>query len=99
MDLSLKRCRGPIVFTGERDTREEFLGMRVGDLIPPEDLGDEPLKLATLHADVPVMSERRLRRKDGTLFPVEISATILSEGPGHYGQACLRASRGRRACL
>ena len=61
-------------------SREEVIGMRVGDLILPEDLAREQLKMDTLHAGTPVVSERRLRRKDGTLLPVEISAKILSDG-------------------
>ena len=61
-------------------SREEVIGRRVGDLILPEDLAREQLKMDTLHAGTPVVSERRLRRKDGTLLPVEISAKILSDG-------------------
>lgn len=58
----------------------EALRMRVGELIPPEDLEREPLNLAALHTGLPVVSERRFRRQDGTLLPVEISSKILSDG-------------------
>ncbi|MDX6382858.1 MAG: hypothetical protein QOK48_431, partial [Blastocatellia bacterium] len=61
-------------------TREEILQMRTTDFIPPEDIVAAPFRMKELREGKAVLSERRVRRKDGTLFPVEIHARILSDG-------------------
>ncbi len=61
-------------------TREEILQMFTPDFIPPEDILAAPFRMKELRAGKAVLSERRVRRKDGTLFPVEIHARILSDG-------------------
>ena len=60
--------------------REELLGLTVTDLIPPEDLSREPLRLDELRPGKTVVQERRFRRKDGGLLPVEVSVRMLPEG-------------------
>jgi PAS domain S-box-containing protein len=61
--------------------RDELLGMRIFDLIPPD---DEPRlaaeKAAMSRPERTVTSEWTLRRKDGTFLPVEVSANILAGG-------------------
>jgi PAS domain S-box-containing protein len=60
--------------------REELLDLTVTDLIPPEDLSREPLRLDELRQGKTVVQERRFRRKDGSLLPVEVSVRMLPEG-------------------
>ena len=59
---------------------EEFRSMSISDFIPPEDLAREPLRIEELCAGKIVMVERRFRRKDGSLFPVEINVKMLPDG-------------------
>ena len=61
-------------------SREELLGMIITDLIPPEDLGHDPIRVDKLGQGGIVTIERLLRRKDGSLLPVEISARMLPAG-------------------
>jgi PAS domain S-box-containing protein len=61
-------------------TREELLQMNASDIVPAEDLATAPLRYDELRAGKTVMSERRLRRKDGTLVYVEINAKMLADG-------------------
>ena len=62
-------------------SRTELLGMTINDLIPP----DEVRRLAAerqrmLNPGNIEITEWRLRRKDGTSVPVEVSANILDDG-------------------
>ncbi|HEX8292091.1 MAG TPA: PAS domain S-box protein, partial [Pyrinomonadaceae bacterium] len=61
-------------------TREELLRLNVADLIPPEDLAAAPLRFGELQSGRTLLTERLLRRKDGTLLPVEISGRMIREG-------------------
>lgn len=61
-------------------TKDEILQLRIQDLIHPEDLATQPIPFDALHAGNPVLVERRLRRKDGSLILVEISAKMLDNG-------------------
>ena len=61
-------------------TREELLQMNMADLIPPDDLAAQPIHFAELRAGQTVLTERRLRRKDGSLVLVETSARMLEDG-------------------
>jgi PAS domain S-box-containing protein len=61
-------------------TRDEILQMLTTDFIPPEDIRATPFRMKELREGKAVLSERRVRRKNGTLFPVEIHARILSDG-------------------
>jgi two-component system, cell cycle sensor histidine kinase and response regulator CckA len=58
-------------------SREELLGMNITDLIPPKDLARDPIRMGELRQGGIVTIERRIRRKDGSLLPVEISARML----------------------
>ncbi len=63
-------------------SREELLQMNVSDLLFAEDLAQAPLRLNDLHAggDNVVQMDRRVRRKDGTLFYVESRSKALADG-------------------
>lgn len=60
--------------------REELIGREFSELIPSADLEAEPDQLPSLQCGRSILIERRLRRKNGTLVNVEISATVLPDG-------------------
>ncbi|MEW5960467.1 MAG: PAS domain S-box protein, partial [Chloroflexota bacterium] len=57
--------------------REKLVGMNLRDLIPPEMLAARPLAFEELRAGKTILSERQLRRRNGYLVPVEISAKMI----------------------
>ncbi len=61
-------------------TREEMLRLNVKDLVPAKDLAAEPIRFDELRAGQTLLAERCLRRKDGTIIPVEISGRMICEG-------------------
>lgn len=61
-------------------TRGELLGLNVSDLVPEDDLASSPIRYEDLRAGMSLLTERRLRRKNGTLLPVEISGKMLEGG-------------------
>ena len=60
--------------------REEILRLNIGELLLPEDLAATPVPLGELQAGRPLLNERRIRRKDGSVFFAEISAKRLADG-------------------
>ena len=61
-------------------TEAEMLRLNVKDIFLPEDLAAQPIRFAELKAGRTILSERKLRRKDGTIFPAEISGKMLKDG-------------------
>lgn len=61
-------------------SRQEVLRFNIRDVILPADLGETPLAFDELRAGEPILIERRLRRKDGSLVTVEISGKMLADG-------------------
>ncbi len=61
-------------------TREELLQMRVPDLLDPADLADLPLRLGDLQSGRALVTERRFRRKDGSVLIAEVSAQLFEDG-------------------
>lgn len=61
-------------------TKEELLQLTTTDLISKEDIVANPLRLDELRAGKTLMSERGLRKKDGTFLSVEISGKMLENG-------------------
>ena len=61
-------------------TREELLRMSVTDFLLPEDLAAHPLQRERLAGGGIVLTERRARRKDGTVIHAEISSRLLPDG-------------------
>lgn len=61
-------------------TRDEILQLSIQDLIPPEDLAARPIRFDEMRPGKTILIERRLRCKDGSFVPVEISAKVLDNG-------------------
>jgi len=61
-------------------SREEILQLSLEDFFLAEDLMANPLKLDALKEGKTVRDERRIKRKDGTLIDVELSAKMLKDG-------------------
>ncbi|MDP4265136.1 MAG: PAS domain S-box protein [Bacteroidota bacterium] len=59
-------------------TETELLGMRIHDLSIASELAVKPLQFAEIAAGKAASSERKIRRKDGTIIDVEISARIIA---------------------
>ncbi len=58
----------------------ELLRLNVNDLIPAEDLAIDPIRFDELRAGRTLLTERRLRCKDGTFLHVEISGSMIRDG-------------------
>ncbi|MFZ1370807.1 MAG: PAS domain S-box protein, partial [Ferruginibacter sp.] len=61
-------------------SKEEFLQLSVADLFYPEDLETNPFRFEELQSGQIIRTERRFRKKDGTLIEVEMSSKILEDG-------------------
>ncbi|OIQ58498.1 sporulation kinase E [Moorella thermoacetica] len=61
-------------------TRNEVLKLSLQDLIPPEDLAAQPVHFDDIRDGKTILIKRRLRCKDGSVVPVEISAKVLDNG-------------------
>ena len=61
-------------------TEAEFLRLNFRDLILPDDLLATPLRYDEIRSGRTVLVDRRLRRRDGTFLPVEISGKMLKDG-------------------
>jgi PAS domain S-box-containing protein len=59
-------------------SEEELLNMRIHDLAVMSELQVMPFKFEEILAGKTAMSERKMRRKDGELIDVEISARIIA---------------------
>ena len=59
---------------------EDLVGRAWADLVAPEDLAAQPLRFSELEAGKALLFVRRLRHAGGTTVPVELSATMLSDG-------------------
>jgi two-component system, cell cycle sensor histidine kinase and response regulator CckA len=61
-------------------SRDELLRRRVPDLIDPEQLHAHPIRIEALRAGEAVIADRQIRRKDGTVVHVEVSARSFEGG-------------------
>lgn len=58
---------------------EELTGMTIYDLVLQEDLEKNPFQFEEMKKGDPVMSERPMRKKDGTVILTEINAKFLKD--------------------
>jgi PAS domain S-box-containing protein len=61
-------------------TRTELLAKRVRDLIPPEDLARLVADRQAMLGGATRIAEWKMRRRDGSWLPVEVSARLLADG-------------------
>lgn len=61
-------------------TKDELLNLNINDVILAEGLEKNPIKYSELRLGNTVMVERDLLRKDGTVFPAEISGVMFADG-------------------
>jgi len=61
-------------------SREEILRLNMKDLLTTEEIAVTPLKFKELSSGQAVLSERRMRRKDGSVLYAEISGKTLTDG-------------------
>jgi PAS domain S-box-containing protein len=60
--------------------REHLLSLNIRDLIVAEDIAANPIQLNEILKGKTLQKERWVRRKDGTTFPIEVSARMLDDG-------------------
>ena len=60
--------------------REEILNMNMRDLLPPEEMRTHPLQPLELKNTKALITQRNLRKKDGSLLAVEVNAKSLADG-------------------
>jgi two-component system sensor histidine kinase/response regulator len=60
--------------------REELIGAEFNSIFHPEDVAKGSMRRAEMRSGQIVHTRRRLRRKDGSYVPVELSARMLSDG-------------------
>ncbi len=58
----------------------ELLQMRMADVLAPGELQRQPFRIAELNLRGTMRTERRFRRKDGSVFIAEIAASMTPEG-------------------
>jgi len=71
-------------------TLEEMLGLPMAALIPPDDLSSYRGRLRKLQKEGAIVAEGIHKRKDGSTFPVEVSARPLKIEGKQYIQAIIR---------
>jgi len=77
--------------------RDELLTMNIGDLDVDESSEDIAARIQGLIAKGSDLFETRHRRKDASVFPVEVSATWLDENGGEFVTFCRDISERKRA--
>ncbi|HLO38167.1 MAG TPA: PAS domain-containing sensor histidine kinase, partial [Lacibacter sp.] len=61
-------------------SEEELANLTIYDLADPEELKTNPFKFEEMKSEQGARSERRLKRKDGSIVEIEINAKFLSDG-------------------
>ncbi len=77
-------------------TRGELIGQPVSRLVPPEDAGGLRQRIAAIEAGEHQLYETRHQRKDGSTFPVEISAQAITIEGQPFIQGIIRDITERR---
>lgn len=78
-------------------TREEMLHMSIGDVDPDWPNERWPEHWEELKQEGSITMELRHRRKDGTIFPVEVSANYIEYNGRYYNMAVARDITERKA--
>lgn len=73
-------ARGSLMTGYEKD---EIRGLNIKQIIDEKDLATKPLNLKELSKGKHLIFERKIKRKDGSLFDSEISAKMLRDGNAH----------------
>lgn len=61
-------------------TEEELANLTIYDLADPEEIKTNPFKFEEMKSELGARSERKLKRKDGSIVDIEINAKFLSDG-------------------
>ncbi|MEP6730939.1 MAG: PAS domain S-box protein [bacterium] len=61
-------------------TREEFIGLNARDIVVPSEIAHIGSALTELEADIAYHRQWMFRRKDGSVFTAEVSATAMPDG-------------------
>jgi PAS domain S-box-containing protein len=77
-------------------SREELLGLRLADLVPPETRQDLDAQLTTTREAGRTTHELTGVRKDGTRFPIEVSDRVFQVDGQHLIQAIIRDTSDRK---
>ncbi|MDP4246019.1 MAG: PAS domain S-box protein, partial [Bacteroidota bacterium] len=61
-------------------TREELMRLNINNLIDPEQLKDDPIQFDVIKTGKPVLRERRMLHRDGTIIEVEANVKLIPDG-------------------
>jgi PAS domain S-box-containing protein len=61
-------------------TKEELMGANIGTLIDPEELRTDPIQFKAILAGQPILRERRMLHRDGTIIEVEANVKLIPDG-------------------
>jgi len=61
-------------------TKKELLEMNIKELFDNEELEQKPLQYSLLKNGVPLIRERKIKRKDGKRIDIEMNSSVLSNG-------------------
>jgi PAS domain S-box-containing protein len=61
-------------------TKEELLGSNIDNLIDPEELRTNPIPMDTIATGRPILRERQMLHKDGTVIEVEANVKLIADG-------------------
>ena len=61
-------------------TKEELLKSNIASLLDPEELKTDPIQFALLATGQPVLRDRRMIHKDGTIIEVEANVKMIPDG-------------------
>lgn len=61
-------------------TEEELASLTIYDLADPEEIKTNPFRFEEMKSEQGARSERKLKRKDGSILDIEINAKFLSDG-------------------
>jgi PAS domain S-box-containing protein len=61
-------------------TREELMRLNINHLIDPEQLKDDPIQFDVIKTGRPLLRERRMLHKDGSIIEVEANVKLIPDG-------------------